>query len=140
MYLLDTNVLSELSKPRPDLDVSRRIHGTEKERLFASEMSRYEIRFGAILHPRSDEFWEKALRKLIPIPVWLPVDGEVSLATAELDAELRRRGTPIGLVDTFLAATALTFQLVMVTRNVRHFGRVPGLTIENWFPEGSGQP
>jgi predicted nucleic acid-binding protein len=135
MYLLDTNVLSELTKPRPDVEVSMRIHGTEQDRLFASEMSRYEIRFGAILHPRSEEFWEKAMRKLIPIPIWLPVDGEVSLATAELDAELRRRGTPIGLIDTFLAATALTFDLVMVTRNVRHFERVSGLAIENWFPE-----
>lgn len=136
MFLLDTNVLSELTKPQPDLEVSRRIHGTEKDRLFASEMSRYEIRYGAVLHPRSDEFWEKVMRKLIPVPVWLPIGSDVSLATAELDAVLRRRGTPIGLVDTFLAATALTFQLVMVTRNVRHFEKVPGLTIENWFHEG----
>lgn len=134
MYLLDTNVLSELTKPQPDLEVSRRIHGTEQERLFASEMSRYEIRYGALRHPRSEELWQKVMRKLIPVPIWIPVQEEVSLATAELDAELRRRGTPIGLVDTFLAATALTFQLVMVTRDVRHFRMVPGLTIENWFP------
>ncbi len=140
MFLLDTNVLSELTKPQPDIEVSRRIHGTERDRLFASEMSRYEIRYGAMLHPRAEEFWEKALRKLIPIPVWLPVGNEVSLATAELEVELRRTGTPIGLVETFLAATALTFQLVMVTRNVRHFEKVPGLEIENWFPEGLGRP
>jgi predicted nucleic acid-binding protein len=135
MFLLDTNVLAELAKPQPDLAVSRRIHGTEPDRLFASEMSRYEIHYGAMLHARSEELWEKVMRKVIPLPIWLPIDDGVSLATGELDAELRRRGTPIGLVHTFLAATALTYQLVMVTRNVQRFAGVPGLTIENWFPE-----
>ena len=138
MFLLDTNVLSELTRPQPDLEVARRIHSTESDRLFASEMSRYEIRFGAALHPRSEAPWERVVRKILPIPIWLPVGAETSLAAAELDAALRRQGTPIGLVDTFLAATALTFQLVMVTRNIRHFRVVPGLTIENWFPEGAG--
>lgn len=40
------------------------------------------------------------------------------------------------LVDTLLAATALTHGLVMVARNLRYFEHVPGLTIENWFESG----
>jgi len=135
MYLLDTNVLSELTKRAPDFEVSRRIHGTEKDRLFASEMSRYEIRRGAILHPRAAEFWEKVTRKILPLPVWLPIGEEVSLAAAELDAHLTRRGRRIDKPDLFLAATALAFDLVLVTRNLRHFTNVPEVTVENWFPE-----
>ncbi len=137
MFLLDTSVLSELAKPHPDLAVSRRIHGTEPDRLFASELSRYEIRYGAMLRPRSEELWDTVMRKVLPLPIWLPIDDGISLATGELDAELRRRGTPLGLVETFLAATALRHQLVLVTREFRRFAGVPGLTIENWFPEAA---
>lgn len=140
MYLLDTNVLSEVMKREPDLEVARRIHGTEKDRRFASEMSRYEIRRGALLHPQPDEFWEKVTRKLVPLAVWLPIGEEVSLAAADLDARLTRAGRRIDKPDLFLAATALVFDLVLVTRNVRHFAHAPGLTVENWFPDRRTEP
>jgi predicted nucleic acid-binding protein len=136
VYLLDTNVLSELAKHHPDVDVARRIHGTDKARLFASELTRYEIRYGAILHPRATELWERIARKILPIAAWLPVEEEVSLAAAEIDARLTRAGRRIEAPDLFIAATALVFSLVLVTRNVRHFASVPGLSVENWFPEG----
>lgn len=135
MYLLDTNILSELAKHQPDLDVARRIHGTESERLFASELTRYEIRYGAILHPRSTEFWDRVARKVLPVVAWLAVDEEVSLTAAEIDARLTRSGRRIEPPDLFIAATALVFDLVLVTRNLRHFAHVPGLVVENWFPD-----
>ncbi len=51
MYLLDTNVLSELTRPRPDVAVIRRLFSTSPSALFVSEMTRYELRYGAALHP-----------------------------------------------------------------------------------------
>jgi tRNA(fMet)-specific endonuclease VapC len=60
----------------------------------------------------------------------------VSTATADLDGAMRRMGRMIEAADVFIAGTALAFGLVLVTRNVRHFQEVPGLEIENWFPEG----
>ena len=52
----------------------------------------------------------------------------------ELRAELERRGTPIGSLDTMIAAHALREQAPLVTNNTREFARMPGLRLENWVP------
>jgi predicted nucleic acid-binding protein len=135
MYLLDTNVLSELTKPRPDPEVSRRIYSTSQEHLFASEMTRYELRFGAQLKANAEAIWNRVVEFILPIPIWLPVEAEVASATGDLDARLQREGKRLELADVCIAATALVFDLVLVTRNLRHFQSVPGLMLENWFPE-----
>lgn len=134
MFLIDTNVFSELIRPRPSLPVVRRLLSTDPALLFACEMTRYELRFGAAIHPKSSEIWEKVEREILPLPIWLPIEERVALATANLQAALRRSGNPIDIQDAFLAATALVHDLVLVTRNVRHFQHVADLVVENWFP------
>ena len=134
MFLVDTNVLSELTRPRPHLPVVRRLLSTDPAALHASEITRYELRFGAAIHERPKEVWAKVEREILPLPVWLPVDERVAIATADLRAVLRRRGQSIEMPDALLAATATIYDLVLVTRNVRHFQNVTGLTVENWFP------
>ncbi len=137
MYLLDTNVLSEIARRTPDEQVQRRIYSTAKELLFASEMTRYELRYGAAIHPEPEKVWERIERKILPLPVWIPIGPEVSTATADLDGAMRRKGRMIEVADVFIAGTALVYGLVLVTRNVKHFEEVPGLLIENWFPKGT---
>jgi tRNA(fMet)-specific endonuclease VapC len=56
-------------------------------------------------------------------------------AYGELRAELERRGTPIGSLDTMITAHAISQQAPLVTNNTREFARVPGLRLENWVPE-----
>ena len=135
MYLVDTNVVSELIRPRPNLPLVRRLLSTDPAVLFASEITRYELRFGAAIHLRSSEIWGKVERAILPLPIWLEIGEEVSLATADLQASLRKSGRTIEMPDAILAATALVHELVLVTRNVRHFQNVPGLVIENWHSE-----
>jgi predicted nucleic acid-binding protein len=140
LYLLDTNVLSELTKPRPDETVSRRIYGVSPERLFASEVSRYELRRGAQMKNDPETIWERIEELILPIVTWLALDSDVAMAAADADAQLTRIGRRIDRPDLLLAATALAFDLVLVTRNVRHFTSVQGLTVENWFPERKAEP
>lgn len=135
MFLVDTNVVSELIRPRPHLPLVRRLLSTDPALLFASEVTRYELRFGAAIHPRGDEIWTKVEREILPLPIWLPIDRQVSLATADLQAALRKQGKTIEMPDAILAATALVHGLVLVTRNVRHFQSFAGLTVENWHSE-----
>jgi predicted nucleic acid-binding protein len=135
VFLVDTNVFSELVRPRPNLPVVRRLLSTDPAALHASEITRYELRFGAALHPQTEAVWTKVAHEILPLPVWLPIDEHVALAAADLRAALRRRGLTIEMSDAVLAATAQVHELVLVTRNVRHFQNVVGLTIENWFPD-----
>ncbi len=64
------------------------------------------------------------------------IDAKVSLATADLQAALRKTGKPLEMPDALLAATASVHDQVLVTRIVRHFQNVPGLAVEDWFAEG----
>ena len=63
----------------------------------------------------------------------LPFDRVCIPAYARLRLQLERAGTRIGAMDHLIAAQAVTFDLVMVTNNVREFRRVPGLRVENWL-------
>lgn len=67
----------------------------------------------------------------------LPFGVEEAKAAAELRARLEQAGTPIGPMDTLIAGTALAHRGVLVTRNVREFGRVPGLHVQDWYGEAS---
>ena len=55
-------------------------------------------------------------------------------AYGDLRADLERRGTPVGSLDTMIAAHALSLQAMLVTNNTRQFAKVPGLQPDNWVP------
>ena len=62
----------------------------------------------------------------------MPFDDAAVWAYGELRADLERRGTPIGSLDTMIAAHALSQQALLVTNNTREFAKVPGLQLDNW--------
>ena len=62
----------------------------------------------------------------------MPYDDAVAASYGGVRAELERLGTPIGPLDTMIAAHALALGLTLVTNNEREFCRVPGLKVQNW--------
>ena len=133
--VLDTNVLSELVKPRPNTSVSRMILEAPFGSLFASEITRYELRRGALSHPRPDHLWARIQALILPIAIWIPVNAEVSERSAVIVTALDRKGRPIGALDPFIAATALVLGCPVVTHNIRHFEAIDGLQVIDWHLE-----
>ncbi|NBQ20660.1 MAG: type II toxin-antitoxin system VapC family toxin [Synechococcaceae bacterium WB6_3B_236] len=74
----------------------------------------------------------QALEMFLAPLIILPFDDAAVWAYGNLRAELERKGTPIGALDTMIAAHALSQQSTLVTNNTREFARVPGLALENW--------
>ena len=68
---------------------------------------------------------------LAPLTI-LPFDAPAVWAYGDLRGDLERRGTPIGSLDTMIAAHALSQQAMLVTNNTREFAKVPGLQLDNW--------
>ena len=89
-----------------------------------------ELRFGAARSGSAamDERMDELLARR---PV-LPLDDRVARAYGEARRSLERVGSPIGPNDLWIAAHALTEECVVVTGNVREFGRVVGLGVEDW--------
>lgn len=135
MYLLDTNVLSEVIKPQPSPQLIGRLLSLTAAQLFASEITRYELRYGACLRPTSAQLWARLRADVLPLVSWLAVTAEVSARAGEIRAALRLAGREAGSLDPLIAATAATHGLTLATRNIRHFNGIDGLAVENWFAE-----
>jgi tRNA(fMet)-specific endonuclease VapC len=63
----------------------------------------------------------------------LPLTEEVAKKAAEIYAELRKNGETIGHNDILIAGTAIVNDMTLITNNVNHFGRIKGLSIDNWI-------
>lgn len=135
LCLLDTNVLSELVRAQPNPAVVAQLRKRHSHEVFASVITRYELRYGASLRADAEVFWARLQRSIIPVVTWLPVTQAIAERGGVIAAALRRAGRVCGDLDPLLAATALEHELILVTRNVKHFKHVPQLTLENWFAE-----
>ena len=129
MYMLDTDTCSYVLKTKSDK--LRKKFESELGKIAISEIVLAELRFGADNHQnRTDKIHEliddfSARLDVIP---WT-----ASTKYGLLRAFLQQNGTPIGNLDTLIAAHAQQQDLILVTNNAKHFGRVPGLIIENWL-------
>jgi predicted nucleic acid-binding protein len=72
------------------------------------------------------------IRELVSSLTVLALDSRTAWAAGELSASLIRSGRQIGLMDTLIGAIALSNCETLVTRNARHFSRIPGLVVEDY--------
>lgn len=134
MYLLDTNILSNLLRRSPSSTLVAKLAVVPVEMQFTSSITLGELVYGA--HHAAGRT-EELLRRLNALPPIkhriLPFDDAAARIYGQLRARLEREGTPIGDADIRIASIALARGLAVVTGNVRHFNRIPGLGIENWL-------
>ncbi|PBB30411.1 MAG: type II toxin-antitoxin system VapC family toxin [Mesorhizobium sp.] len=134
--LLDTNVLSEVTRPAPDVGVLKWLDGLDEDRSFISVVSIAEIRRGVSLmdEGRKREALAEWLARDLPQRFEqrvLPVDEAVALAWGDLMGLAKRRGRGLSSMDGLIAATAIAKQLTLATRNSKDF---EGFAIELFDP------
>jgi len=125
-FLLDTNAVSEWVKPRPNPGLIGWTESTDEDRIFLSVVSLAELRYGVerIAAGRRRSRLEQWLQHELPLRFEgriLPVDANVAEAWGRTVSRSEAAGRPMGAMDAFLAATAETYQMTLVTRNVSHF-------------------
>ena len=133
MYLLDTNILSELMKRQPNSQLLSRLGSEPAYTLFTSCICIMELRFGSALRKDFNRFWQKITKEIISRVNILPIDKKEVLVAGDILAGLRKTGQIIGLEDVLIAASAITNQYTVVTANIRHFSRISNLRVENWL-------
>ena len=129
-WMLDTDTCSFILK-RSNEAVLRRLASAPVSDICLSVITKAELLFGVAVSPQRprDGLAVDAFLRHVAV---LDFADAAAAHYAEIRADLRRRGAMIGANDLLIAAHARSRDLTLVTNNTREFGRVRGLTIENW--------
>ncbi len=129
MILLDTNICIHVINAKPPA-VLERFRQYRMGEIGLCSVVAAELAYGVAKSGSARN--RQALEMFLAPLIILPFDDAAVWAYGNLRAELERKGTPIGALDTMIAAHALSQQSTLVTNNTSEFARVPGLALENW--------
>lgn len=129
-YLFDTDAISELLRPRPAPAYVAWLATVPREVQFTSAVVVTELYRGAFRSAARDRHLANIEDRVLPAVSVLSFDAKIARKYGEIAAELEAAGRRLAEADLQIAATALAHDLTLVTGNVRHFGRIPGLHIE----------
>ena len=130
-FLLDTNICIYIIKQKP-VEVLNKFKAYDVGDIAISSVTVAELEFG-VQKSQFPEIDRQALAQfLIPLSV-VAFDRPAAIVYGKVGSDLEKKGTPIGSLDTLIAAHALSLQITLVTNNVKEFNRVPNLKLENWI-------
>jgi tRNA(fMet)-specific endonuclease VapC len=129
-YLLDTNICIYIKNHRPP-EVLARFSALQPGDVAMSSITFGELCFGASKSAKRVE----AIQTLAALKLFIPVlalDANASVHYGHVRQLQQKIGRPIGNNDLWIAAHALSSELILVSNNLTEFERVPGLKTENW--------
>jgi tRNA(fMet)-specific endonuclease VapC len=129
-YLLDTNTCIFIMKQVPS--AMERLRAAHASGVAISTVTLAELEYG-VEKSAARERNAKNLLAFSTLVEILPFDIPASSVYGQIRAALEKRGTPIGTLDMLIAAHAKSLGLTLVTNNIKEFGRVEELAVEDWL-------
>ena len=135
-YLLDTNVVSETERKRPDSKVLKWLENTDPGNTYLSALTIGEIKKGVSKLATGKrkahiQNWLEGVRQQFGGRI-LPITEQTFLVWGKMMAEFEQRGLVRAALDSFLEATALEHDFILVTRNVRNFQHSSVTILNPW--------
>lgn len=134
MYCLDTDVLSAVVRREPPLHLIRHLARTPPSEQSTTAITLGELLYG-VAKRGSPALGERVHDLIASAGRILPFDEAAAERYGPLRESLERSGRRLAEPDLRIAAIALSRDATLVTGNIRHFRRVPGLQLENWLTE-----
>ena len=129
-YLLDTDICIYIIKKKPQ-QVLKKLVRQDISNVGISAITLSELEYGVEKSLYKEQSKLALAEFLGPLTI-LPYDDNVAPAYGKIRAFLEKYGMTIGPLDLMIGAHALSTKAILVTNNEREFGRIPGLTVENW--------
>jgi len=129
-FMLDTNTCIELIRYQ-NKRVLRRMKRRSPDDICVSSVTLSELEYGVAKSANPEKNRLALAEFMTPLAI-VPYNDTVAPVYGRVRAELEQAGTPIGPLDTMIAAHALSLGLTVVTGNEREFRRVAGLKVQNW--------
>jgi tRNA(fMet)-specific endonuclease VapC len=127
-YLLDTNICVYFLKGLFSLD--KIIEEADVENCFISEITVAELKFG-VENSENKEENKKTIDDFVSKFTIIPIFNSLDTYAKE-KARLRKKGFPLDDFDLLIGATAISNNLILVTRNISDFDRLEGIEIQDW--------
>lgn len=128
--LLDSDTLSFYFKGNQKVIQKVDVYLVANGFIHPSVITYYEILNGLLFKDARTQL--QRFQQFIQLNQVLPVNFIIATTGAKIFADLRKANQMIGHNDVLIGATALEYDLTVVTNNVSHFSRIPGLSIDNW--------
>lgn len=130
-FLLDTNVCIDVLRGR--IDVIDRFRQHSPNDLHISAVTAFELIQGAGRAPQAHRAIERQkVNTFLATMKTVPFDRECGILAGEINAGLLNAGTPVGILDVFIAATALRMEVPLITNNLRDFSKIIDLEVIDW--------
>ena len=129
-YMLDTNICIFAIRNSND-NVLKKFREHLEDELYISSITLAELMYG-VEKSRKPEQNRNALLQFLTLIDIKEFSEKAAIEYGKIRAFLENQGTPIGPLDTLIAAHAVSENMILVTHNMKEFLRVPDLTVENW--------
>ncbi len=133
MFLLDTNAC--IGYLKGNSAILQKMATVPRQDIAVCSIVKAELFYGAMRSNNPQRTLQTQQTFLAPFQSF-PFDDAAVMTYAQIRAQLTAQGTPIGPNDLQIAAIALTYDLTLITHNVREFNRVENLKIEDWQANG----
>ena len=133
MFIFDTDICTNVMRKIPSEKLLNRLKKVPRRDQFTTTITIGEVYYG--LMKSSDRIGLLKLFEdvLLPRATILPFDFPAAKKYGDIRSILEKQGTPLAHADLQIASIALSTKMTLITGNLKHFQRVPKLTVENWL-------
>ncbi len=133
MFIFDTDIYTNVMRKIPSKTLLNRLKKVPRRDQFTTTITIAEVYYGLIKASNRTRLLKLFEDVLLPRATILPFDFSAAKKYGEIRSFLEKQGTPLAHADLQIAAIALTMNMTLVTGNLKHFQRVPQLTVKNWL-------
>ena len=133
MFIFDTDIYTNVIKKVPSETLINRLKKVPRRDQFTTTITIGEVYYGIMKVSDKTKLLKLFEDVLLPRATILSFDFSAAKKYGEIRSLLEKQGTPLAHADLQIASIALSMNMTLITGNLKHFQRVPGLAVENWL-------
>jgi len=133
MFIFDTDIYTNVIRKSPSKTLINRLKKVPRRDQFTTTITIGEVYYGIMKVSNKTKLLKLFEDVLLPRATILSFDFSAAKKYGEIRSFLEKQGTPLAHADLQIASIALSMNMTLITGNLKHFQRVPGLAVENWL-------
>ena len=133
MFIFDTDVYTNVMRKIPSEALLNRLKKVPRRDQYTTTITIGEVFYGLMKSSNRPRLLNLFEAVLLPRATILPFDFLAAKKYGEIRSFLEKQGTPLEHADLQIASITLSSNMTLITGNLKHFQRVPNLTVENWL-------